>query len=276
MIITSAGRIMTTTIMDPEKASLEEMNSTSILLTLISIFAAWGSSGAAIPAFAADAKSKYGTAATRLTHSHEFFRMNEAPDFWALMPYYVHQQTESACSIASVTMVMNAIRAPKDLGSEEPLLTQTSLLELTKSENWKNAVGPHGRGVSLDQLGQLVETSVKSLGYANAQVTVVHADNTSKESLVSLRKALVENEKSANDFIILNFIQGAYTGDANVGHIAPLAAYDSKNKRALVLDPDRQWYEPYWVGDETLLSGMATRDTSASKSRGYVWVKLSK
>ena len=262
--------------MDPEKASLEDMNSTSIRVTLIALISAWGSFSAHSSATAADAKPKYGPLATRLTHSHEFFRKNEAPDFWALMPYYVHQQTESSCSIASVTMVMNAIRAPKDLGSEEPLLTQTSLLELTKSESWKKAVGAHGGGVNLDQLGQLVETSVKSIGYANAQVTVVHAEKNSKESLASLRKALVENEKSANDFIILNFIQGAYTGDADVGHIAPLAAYDSKNKRALVLDPDRQWYEPYWVSDETLLNGMATQDTSVSKFRGYVWIKLSK
>ena len=227
-------------------------------------------------AFGADAKPKYGPLATRLTRTHEYFKKHEGPDYWALSPYYVPQQTESACSIASVTMIMNAIRASKDLGSEEPLLTQQSLLDLTKSELWQKAAGTHGTGVNLDQLGRLVETSLKALGYPGAQVVVVHAEKPSPTSLAALRKVLIENEKSTQDFIILNFNQGSYTGDADAGHIAPLAAYDAEHKRALVLDPDRKWYEPYWVSDETLLSGMATLDSGASKNRGYIWIKLAK
>ena len=36
------------------------------------------------------------------------------------------------------------------------------------------------------------------------------------------------------------------------------------------MEPDREWYEPYWVSDERLLQAMATIDGETGKSRGYV------
>src|SRR5262249_52787768 len=62
---------------------------------------------------------KYGTQAVRLFHARKFLRSNEAPDFWALMPYYVHQATERSCSVASATMVVNACRAQADLAASD-------------------------------------------------------------------------------------------------------------------------------------------------------------
>jgi hypothetical protein len=56
--------------------------------------------------------------------------------------------------------------------------------------------------------------------------------------------------------------------------VAPIAAYDQKNSRVLVLDPDREWYEPYWVSEDSLLTGMATEDTTAHAFRGYIKIQL--
>lgn len=229
--------------------------------------------GASQATLAADTKPKYGPQATRLTRSHEYFKKADAADFWALMPYYVHQQTGSACSVASVAMVMNALRAPQDLGSEEQLITQDSLLAKAGKADWKKAVSKVGSGRTLDQLGDAIRASLKAYGFKNHKVTVVHTDDASPATLEALRKALSENEKSARDFIVANFIQGALTGDADVGHIAPIGAYDAAAKKVLILDPDREWYEPYWASDEALLAGMATRDKGAAKSRGYVLIR---
>ena len=72
---------------------------------------------AAKPAAQEGAKPKYGKQVTRLYHSHEYFKRADAPDFWALMPYYTPQLTEGSCSVAALHMVINALRAPRTLGA---------------------------------------------------------------------------------------------------------------------------------------------------------------
>jgi hypothetical protein len=44
----------------------------------------------------------------------------------------------------------------------------------------------------------------------------------------------------------------------------------------LILDPDRQWYEPYWISVDTLLAGMATKDSGGTAYRGLVRVTAAK
>jgi hypothetical protein len=218
-------------------------------------------------------KPKYGPEATRISLSHEYLQKSSAPDYWALSPYYTAQQTGAACSIASVTMITNGARVKKNLTADDELVTQNSLLKKTDDKTWEKSVSEGGHGVSLEELGHYVEESMKAYGLAPAQVVVMHAQK-SVEFKKKLHQALVENEKSANDFIIANFIQGTYTGDADVGHIAPVGAYDIKKKRVLVMDPDRKWYEPYWVSEETFLRGMATTDPASGMARGLIWVEF--
>lgn len=225
------------------------------------------------PSQAANAKPKYGPEATPLSRSHEYLRKSDAPDFWALIPYYAAQQDERSCSVASVATVVNGARFQLNLGSEDELATQRGLLKRVKGGSWSRSVGPMGRGVELDRLGPILEESLRAYGVDGARAEVVHIENASSETLARLRDVLAANEKSSTDFIVANFDQKVFTGDAQVGHIAPVGAYDAKNDRVLILDPDRQWYEPYWVSVETFAKGMATRDSTAKKSRGYVHVR---
>ncbi len=227
---------------------------------------------------AAAANPKYGPDATRLHDAREHIRESAAPDFWALVPYYVPQQDGRSCSVASVAMLVNAARADQKLTASDELVTQPGILKKVNSKIWKQGVGSTGRGVTLDQLGALVGESLKAYGFAGAKVEVVHVDAESPEAKAKLQHALAENEKSAGDFILVNFLQSVYTGDPEgaVGHIAPLAAYDAKRGRALIFDPDRQYYEPYWVSVDVLVKGMATADQVAGKNRGYVHVRLNR
>lgn len=220
------------------------------------------------PPRAGEAKPKYGPAATLLARSHEYVRESEAPDLWALLPYYVGQDDDHSCSVASVAMVVNAARAGHDLGADDELATQRSLQERVKADAWRR-----GMGVTLDELGPIARDAMKAYGFERATAEVVHTPDRAPATAEALHRALLENERTAKDFIIANFNQAAYTGDASVGHVAPIAAYDAKRRRVLVLDPDRKWYEPYWVSEETFLAGMATVDEVSGKARGYVWVK---
>jgi len=219
-------------------------------------------------------KPKYGPEATLLSHSHGYIKSHEAPDYWAISPYYVGQQDDRSCSVASVTMIVNAARVGKKLTADDELATQAGVLKRVNSDLWSKAVGPNGHGVTLDELKGLVEASLKAYGVEKSSVEVVHMDDAKSKS--RLHQDLIANEKSPHNFIVANFIQGVYTGDADVGHIAPVAAYDSGAKRVLVMDPDRQWYEPYWVSEATFAKGMATKDKESGKNRGYLFIQIQK
>lgn len=225
---------------------------------------------------AADSKPKYGSEVTLLSQSHGYVQKHAASDFWALIPYYIGQQDDRSCSVASVTMLINAARTGRKLTADDELATQKKVLEKAKDADWNQGVAEGGHGMSLDQLKPAIEKSLKAYGIEFAAIEVVHVDGMDAKTKKVVHESLVANEKSTKDFIVANFLQATFTGDADVGHIAPVGAYDEEGRRVLILDPDRQWYEPYWVSEEIFVKGMATADKESGKSRGFVHVKLNK
>ncbi|OFZ81176.1 MAG: hypothetical protein A2603_11210 [Bdellovibrionales bacterium RIFOXYD1_FULL_55_31] len=235
-----------------------------------------------------DPKPKYGPSgnprAIPLSRDHSYFLSPEhpAPDFWALIPYYVGQKTEASCSVAAVTALVNAARAAKDLNNRranEKLVTDEELLARVQVASWEKKVGADPntspKGVTLDQLAKIAKAALETNGVKVRSAEILRFQGSLEGAKRELRRILSENERSARDFILVNFFQKSFTDDAPVGHIAPLGAYDGRNERVLILDPDREWYEPYWVSLETLLTGMKTTDGGNSgMSRGLVWLKL--
>jgi len=227
-------------------------------------------------------KPKYGPEATPLSLSFDYFQnpTHSAHQFWNLIPYYLPQRQPNSCSVASVTMFMNAARAAQishggaSLNSEDKLVTEEILLQKVQHPAWKTFLKQAGKGVTLDELGTLVEASLKAYGIPFKKIEVIHANQASEASRKKLHEVLVSFAGNKSQYLLGNFTQGVYTGDANVGHISPLAAYDTEKKRVLVLDSDREWYEPYWVSEETLFRGMATFDPQSNLNRGYVIINL--
>lgn len=239
----------------------------------------------ALIALTAQASPKYGPEgaprAIPLSQAPQYFQSGAAaPDYWALAGFYVPQFNGAACSVASVTMALNAARASLAKSSEDKVILQQALLKQMGGE-WKKRVDPvlglsTVRGVTLDLLAEFTEAAFRKNGFPEAQAQAVRLDPKFRTSLAHLQKDLEENEKSASDFILVNFDQKVFTDDSAVGHISPVAAYDSKLRRVLVMDPDREWYEPYWVSDQTLLDAMGTVDPEIRKLRGYVRICLTR
>ena len=252
-----------------------KMMKTTLKPTLLVLAALFILPIAPSPSWAESGKPKYGPQITPLSHSYEYFQKQPQSSFWSWIPYYIPQRDGRSCSLASVTMLLNSARSQMKLTQTDPLVTQDDLFKRINSPIWNQGLGHLGRGVNLDQLGELVRLSLKSYKIPFDSVEVIHIDNDSEGTQNLVHQALLEMEKSKNTLILANFLMSIYTEDAEVGHISPVGAYDSEKKQVLILDSDRKWYEPYWVSEKTFLKGMATEDSDSKKKRGFVRVRLS-
>jgi hypothetical protein len=117
-------------------------------------------------------------------------------------------------------------------------------------------------GMTLDQLGQI-------LSLHPIDVEVRHA---APGGLDEFRKSAADYLSKDNHFVIVNYLRKAL-GQERGGHISPLAAYDEKADRFLILDVARYKYPPVWVAAEDLFDAMNTPDSdNADKTRGYVLI----
>lgn len=224
------------------------------------------------PAHAEEAiKAKFGPDAEPITRAASYVRTAPAPDYWALAPFYVPQVTGSACSVASVAMMMNALRGLPNAAADR-IVTQKQLLDAVDDDRWRDAVAEDGEGISFTDLAHYVRRSLEAYGL-DAEVEVFRPQDDSPRTLAALRRILADNEQSDGDIILLAFDQGTLTGDVGAGHIAPLGAYDAATRRVLVMDPDRSWYVPYWTSDEKLLAAMLKPDRADPEGSGLIRVR---
>lgn len=243
---------------------------------LKAVFASVAISLSAGLAWADDAaKPKLGSEAIPITTDHAYLSKAEAPDYWAISPYYIHQQTSSACSLASVTIAVNTLRGLPGR-SEDTLVTQNNLLEATKDERWAAQAAEEGDGVTF---ADLVEDTTQSLKAFDIKADLASAQpaNEKTATLETFRAMLVENEASAEDMVLIYFNQGVVTGDWDGPHVSPIGAYDAATDRVLIMDVDREWYVPYWTKTETLFKALerpapADQGVLAGETGGWVHI----
>jgi hypothetical protein len=231
-----------------------------------------------IAVFAADAVPgpKLVPPTVRLFEDHRYLVNHPSPDYWAISPYYVHQEKGAYCSVATAAMIVNAARVHEKLTAAAELATQEKLLDKLPAPRWRDSVNGKGHGVALDEFGPILSEILKAYGMGVEKIETVHVDADDAATRKKVHDLLVQNEKSDRDFIAVNFLQSEYTGDpeGKVGHLSPVAAYDPKTRRVLIMDPDRQYYEPYWVTEDAFIKGMQTLDNSMKTHRGLIYIKL--
>jgi hypothetical protein len=220
------------------------------------------------------AKSRYASGVESILTSHDYFQANRSPLYWRVSPYYLSQLTDSSCSLASATMIVNAARSHQQSMTHQALASQDELLKQVNDQQWREAVKQGGDGVALSQLKIYLEKALTAYGIKNFSVTVKQMSANLKENEASLHQTLLESESTGKTFIIANFNQRFFTDFENVGHFSPIGAYDHATRRVLIMDPDRKLYEPYWVPEQLLLKSMSTVDTDGGHFRGYLIVSL--
>jgi Phytochelatin synthase len=200
------------------------------------------------------------------SHDGEQFLL-ESKALEAYFPLSIHlvtQKTQAYCGVASMVMVLNALNVPAPSTPDfQPYRTFTQDNVLDESTD---AVLPREvlarQGMTLDQLGAL-------LVLHPVAADVHHAADGGLDAFRAAASAALETN---DHFVIVNY-QRKILGQLTGGHISPLAAYDEKTDRFLILDVARYKYPPVWVKASDLFDAMNTTDPSnGGKTRGFVVV----
>jgi hypothetical protein len=185
-------------------------------------------------------------------------------DYFGLASQFVTQKTQAYCGVASLTMVLNAIGAQAPNSPEyEPYkyFTQDNVLNAETDAILPREVLAR-QGTTLDQLGALVE-------FRGLVGEVHHAGD---ETLDAFREKARTALAAGDRYVIVNYLRKAL-GQQMGGHISPLAAYDEKQDKFLIMDVARYKYPPVWVSSADLYAAMNTPDiVNGGKTRGYVLV----
>lgn len=224
-----------------------------------------------------DAKPRLGPNAVPIERATGYLRSHRAPDYWAISPFYIAQDTDGACSAASIAILLNALRGVPQRGDVD-LVTQTGLRARLGDAHWTAETAQDGSGVTFAEFVKVVTESLHAYGFANDEIQVLKPANASNESLARLQHLLGANEHSGKDIALLYFNQGVLTGDWDGPHISPIGAYDAHRGRVLVMDVDRRFYVPYWSPIQKMLESMlkpapASFGPLAGETGGIVWVR---
>ncbi|MCX5481267.1 phytochelatin synthase family protein [Kaistia geumhonensis] len=184
--------------------------------------------------------------------------------YFPLAANFLTQKNQAFCGVASMVMILNALRVPApEVPEYLPYRTFTQDNVLNASTE---AIVPQAtilqKGMTLDQLGAVF--AVKPV-----TVTVRHAADSSLEDF---RREARDALGTKDRFVVVNYLRKVM-GQQTGGHFSPLAAYDAETDRFLILDVARYKYPPVWVTAADLFAAMDTPDSdNAGLTRGYLLV----
>lgn len=188
----------------------------------------------------------------------------ERVDYGPLAQEFVTQANLAYCGVASAVMVLNslAVPAPAVAGyGPYRFWTQTNVFDAPATSAFVRPELVAREGMTLEQLQGLLSS--------HGLVAARHYGD--QLSLEQFRRLLRRNLSQPGDRLLVNYDRKV-VGQAGGGHISPLAAYDVRSDRVLILDVARYRYPSLWVPVADLWRAMRTIDTSSGRSRGLVTV----
>src|ERR1700749_2351975 len=200
------------------------------------------------------------------THDGEvYFAESDAREaYFPLAENFLTQKTQSYCGVASMVMVLNALGLPApEVPEYAPYRTFTQDNVLSERTD---AVLPREtlarQGMTLDQIGGI-------LALEPVKAEIHHASESSVDEFRKLASAYL---REPGHFVIVNYLRKAL-GEERGAHISPLAAYDGRADRFLILDVARYKSPPVWAKTADIFAAMNTPDAvNDNKTRGFVLV----
>ena len=188
--------------------------------------------------------------------------------YFPLSEQFVTQDEPTYCGLATLTMVMNALR-------------------IDPRRRWRDASGPGWRwwademfcsrfvGPSLEQIRAIGTTmdEFHLLAVANGAESRMRRATDAGETLDSFRESMVAACASPRAFAVTSFCREVL-GQTGHGHFSPVGGYHAATDSVLILDVARFKYPPYWVPLPQLWEACLDVDSNTGRARG--WFELSR
>ena len=181
--------------------------------------------------------------------------------YFPLAAQFTTQRSTAFCGVASAVMVLNAMPIAAPVAKEWAPFRAFTQENVFGPQSPVTAALVSSGGLTVEQLSALLRSN-------GAQVDVLHANDSSLEKFRSDAKSALAQ---SGHHVLIDFSRPELGQDLGA-HWSPLAAYNEKEDRFLVLDVARFRYPPYWARTADLFAAMNTRDLDAGQQRGYLLV----
>ena len=187
-------------------------------------------------------------------------------DYGPLSQEFETQANLSYCGVASLVMVLNSLGVPAPAVPGYPgyhFWTQENVFGGPGGDRFVQAERVRREGMTLAQLH----------GWSSEHGLVVRRFHGDQLNLEQFRQLLREDLRDGRDRLMVNYLRSGIAQKGG-GHISPIAAYDSRSDRVLILDVARYRYPAVWVKSEALWRSMGEVDKTSGQSRGLLSVRL--
>jgi hypothetical protein len=203
----------------------------------------------------------------------------------ALFRHHIRQYHESSCSVASVAVLLNALRDIQGR-SAEGILSQHDILDTVGTANWKQRMSPDGdggrRGLPLELLGRVVRDSLDAYGITYRSVETIRTPNDRRgaaKARKDLRARLHTVDPLEKGVILAHFNQGILVKALQIPHISPVGGFDPQTGNVTMLDVDYLQKKPYRVSFDRFYAALSSDYHGMFRSAGYgcggyVYVRL--
>jgi hypothetical protein len=172
-------------------------------------------------------------------------------------------------------MVVNAISGNRLRAPGSMMVTQEMLLQAVDDEIWHKGSGKDGGpGVTLTELEKLLRRGLVVNDLRADIAAVPLGDKADAAQAASRLRRDMEACERGRQLIIANYFSETAIGSGDYGHFSPVAAYDTRQDRVLVMDVWRFEYEPYWIPVAKLVEGMMSASRITGEPRGYLTIGL--
>ena len=205
--------------------------------------------------------------------------------YWKLAESFTTQSQPAACGLASLVMVLNALRVdPRRVWKGVWRWWDEELFYSHKAEKGcKKCVDIKKRnleqGLTFEELVSNAKCEGLSLeGYFASNEDETNATSIETKDLDHFRSVLrrtqvtkSKDDAAQNDMLICSFSRSVLK-QTGTGHFSPIGGYIPSLDKVLVMDVARFKYPSYWVDVETLWNAMCQADLETFKPRGYIVV----
>jgi hypothetical protein len=184
--------------------------------------------------------------------------------YFPLAAQFTTQRSTAFCGVASAVMVLNAMPIAAPVAPEYAPFRAFTQDNVFGPQSPVTAEHVAKGGLTLEHLEALLRAN-------GADVDSWHTNDPSPGTLDLFRARASASLSTPGHHVLVDFDRSELGQDLGA-HWSPLAAYDAKSDRFLVLDVARFRYPPYWATAADLFRAMSTFDRDAGQQRGYLLI----